>query len=84
MSYLSLPAALVLLVAIALSLSTLPFRRRFLRRTTAMARKKVIGDELSAHTKENGFEPWRRFAVWSTTKSLAPLINVSAVQAYLR
>jgi hypothetical protein len=84
MSYLSLPAALVLLVALALSLSTLPFLRRFLRRTTAMARKKVIGDELSAHAKENGFELWRRFAVWSTTESLAPLINVSAVQAHLR
>jgi hypothetical protein len=40
MSYLSLPAALVLLVAIALSVSTLPFHRRFHRRfirpTTAL------------------------------------------------
>jgi hypothetical protein len=56
MSYLSLPAALVLLVAVALSLSTLPFHRRFLRPTTAMARKKVTGDELSARAKENGYQ----------------------------
>jgi hypothetical protein len=56
MSYLSLPAALVLLVAIALSLSTLPFHRRFLQPTTAMARKKVTGNELSAHVKENNYQ----------------------------
>jgi hypothetical protein len=56
MSYLSLPVALVLLIAIALCLGTFPFLRRFLRSTTAMARKKVTGDELSARAKVNGFE----------------------------
>jgi len=44
----------------SLSLSTLPFHRRFLHRilyrTTTMARKKVTGDELSARAKENGYQ----------------------------
>jgi len=84
MAYLSLPAALVLLVAIALSLSILSFHRRFLRRITAIARKKVIGDKLSARAKENGFELWRLFAVWSTTKYLSLEYNVPAVQAHLK
>jgi hypothetical protein len=53
---LSLPAALVLLVAFALSLSTLSFQRRFLCCTTAMARKKITGDELSAGAKANGYQ----------------------------
>ena len=56
MSYLSLLAALVLLVAIALSLSILPFHRRFLRPITAIARKKITGDELNARAKENGYQ----------------------------
>jgi hypothetical protein len=55
MSYLSLPIALVLLVAIALSLSTFLFHRRFLHPTTNMARK-ATGDELSARAKENGYQ----------------------------
>jgi hypothetical protein len=76
MSYLSLPVALILLVAIALCLSTFPFHCRILRRTTAMARKKVIGDELNAHAKENGFKPRRRFAVWSTTSTSPFQYNV--------
>jgi hypothetical protein len=54
------PAALVLLVLIALSRSTLPFLRRFLRcflrPTTAMARKKLIGDGLSARVLENSHQ----------------------------
>jgi hypothetical protein len=52
MSYLSLLAMLVFLIAIYLSLSTFPFHRP----TTAIGRKKVTGDELSARTKENGYQ----------------------------
>jgi hypothetical protein len=39
---------------LALSLSTLYFQRRFLHRTTAIARKKITGDELSARMTTNG------------------------------
>jgi hypothetical protein len=56
MSYLSLPIALVLLVAISLSLSTLPFHRRFLHPTTTNMARKATGDELSARAKENGYQ----------------------------
>ena len=56
--------------SLRIATDTRPTRNNFLRRTTAMARKKVIGDELSARAKENGFEPWRGFSVWSTTNTL--------------
>jgi hypothetical protein len=55
MSYLGLAAALAYRV-FSLSLSTLSFLRRFLRPTTAMARKKITGDELSARAKANGYQ----------------------------
>ena len=56
MSYLGLPAALVLLVAIAPSPNYPPFHRGFLRPTAATARKKTTGDDLSARGKENGYQ----------------------------
>ena len=72
-SYLSLLAALVLLVAFALSLSTLYFHRRFLRPTIVMARKKIPGDELSVRAKENAYQ-----RVHTETKTASTLYELYA------
>jgi len=45
-------ACFALSLSLSLSLSTFPFHRP----TTAIGRKKVTGDELSARTKENGYQ----------------------------
>jgi hypothetical protein len=52
--YLSLPAARVLLAVSYLS--TLSLLRHFLRTTTAMAKKKITGAELTARAKANGYQ----------------------------
>jgi hypothetical protein len=52
---LGLPAALVLLVVSYLFKHD-PLLRYFLRTRTAMARKKITGDELNAHAKANGYQ----------------------------
>ena len=57
MSYLSLAATLACRVlSLSLSLSTLSFLHRFVSPATAMARKKIIWDELSARAKANGYQ----------------------------